>query len=97
MFHHTSGYLLRSKDYQRGSDLESFVKKLSVADDDFERRGRETETWTHIHYLDRVQFVEISDHVQSQFEKGEKHDGETFVGTTNLSKSYEVFVMLAEN
>lgn len=100
MFHKTSGYLLQSegKEEAKGSDLETFFKKMTVCDDDAFISGHRTETWRSIHYLDRVRFSSStsSDHVSSAFvDREEESKGETFVGTSNLSRSYDVIVVPA--
>jgi hypothetical protein len=96
MFHKTSGYLLESKS-EAGRDLETFFEKMSVRDDGMFVSGHKTQTWTSVHYLDRVSFPrDKGDQVFSAFvDKEEASKGETFVGTTNLSRSYEVTVVPA--
>jgi hypothetical protein len=100
MFHKTSGYLLQSgnDDGAKGRDLETLFEKMSVFDDDSFVSGHKTETWTSVHYLDRVRFprVRASDAFSSEFvDEEEASKGETFVGTTNLSRSYYVTVVPA--
>ncbi len=100
MFHKTSGYLLRSQsDCTHASDLHSFIEQMTIAADEpltSLSHGHKTETWARIHYLDTVQF---EDDAQSDVVKSVLADksaaGQTFVGTTNLSKHYDVFVMPA--
>jgi hypothetical protein len=97
MFHKTSGYLLQSQGHMESiaPDLETFMKKMTVCDDEVFVSGHKTEIWTSIHYLDRVRFSRdgSSDHVYSNFVEEEESKGETFVGTANLSRSYDVFVV----
>jgi hypothetical protein len=104
MFHKTSGYLLRSErlkeEGRKGQDLQTLLDKLSVCDDDAFTSGHKTETWTNIHYLDRVSFSLVkrqdeSDALRSDFVADEESTGETFVGTANLSRSYVVAVVPA--
>ena len=98
MFHKTSGYLLESKSEEaKKQDLETFFEKMSVCDDGMFVSGHKTQTWTSVHYLDRVSFPrDKGDEVFSAFvDKEEASKGETFVGTTNLSRSYEVTVVPA--
>jgi hypothetical protein len=101
MFHKTSGYLLRSETKcTHARDLHSFIEQMTVATDEpltSQSHGHKTETWSRIHYLDTVQFEDDafeSDVVHSVL-ADESAAGQTFVGTANLSKHYEVFVMPA--
>jgi hypothetical protein len=100
MFHKTSGYLLRSQSgCTHARDLHSFIEQMTIAADEpltSQSHGHKTETWACIHYLDTVQFEDDaeSDVVKSVL-ADESAAGQTFVGTTNLSKHYEVFVMPA--
>jgi hypothetical protein len=103
MFHETSGYCLQSeskrlqetdRDQQKQQDLETLLKKMTVCDDAAFASGDKTETcqWTNVHYLDRVRFSLVHGRMQCE----EECEGETFVGATNMTRSYHFVVIPAD-
>ncbi len=108
MFHETSGYCLQSeserlqetdRDQRKQQDVETFLKKMTVCDDAAFASGDKTETWTNVHYLDRVRFSRVRGYygsVTGRVKCEEECEGETFVGATNMTRSYHFVVIPAD-
>ncbi len=110
MFHETSGYCLQSeserlqetdRDQRQQQEVETFLKKMTVCDDAAFASGdkSESQTWTNIHYLDRVRFSRDRGYYgvrTGRVKCEEEGEGETFVGATNKTRSHHFVVIPAD-